>query len=125
MKRGFKILGVILCIFLVLGVFMFIKIKNAPIPQININDVSIKDINDGMYTGEYKVNPVQAKVEVEVEGGIIKNIAIKEHMNGLGKKGEKVVDSIVKSQSLQVDAISGATLSSNVIRKAVEEALTK
>ena len=36
---------------------------------------------------------------------------------------EKLADDMVKQQSLNVDAVSGATNSSKVIRKAVENAL--
>ncbi|WP_353955500.1 FMN-binding protein [uncultured Clostridium sp.] len=48
---------------------------------------------------------------------------MEEHDCGLGKKAEKITEEIEKMQSLQVDEISGATLSSKVILKAVETAI--
>ncbi|MBD8046512.1 MAG: FMN-binding protein [Clostridium argentinense] len=53
----------------------------------------------------------------------MENIKIEEHDCGLGKKAEKITEEIEKMQSLQVDEISGATLSSKVILKAVETAI--
>ena len=67
---------------------------------------------------------VYAKVEVTVQNGVITNIDILEHKNGRGSSAEVVVDRIVEEQKIEVDAVSGATNSSTVIKKAVENALT-
>ncbi len=40
-------------------------------------------------------------------------------------KAEKIPDKVLEEQSLQVDIVSGATFSSKVILKAVEDALNK
>ena len=67
---------------------------------------------------------VYAKVEVTVQNDVITNIDILEHKNGRGSRAEVVVDRIVEEQKIEVDAVSGATNSSTVIKKAVENALT-
>ena len=67
---------------------------------------------------------VYAKVEVTVQNGVITNIDILEHKNGRGSSAEIVVDSIIEEQKIDVDAVSGSTNSSIVIKKAVENALT-
>jgi len=43
--------------------------------------------------------------------------------NGRGKPAEAVLDNIIKEQKIKVDAVSGATNSSIVLEKAVENAL--
>lgn len=78
---------------------------------------------DGVYVGEYDVNLIYAKVEVTVENGKITGITILEHKNEPGKSAEIVIDKIIKEQKINVDAVSGATNSSTVIKKAVEKAL--
>ncbi len=65
-----------------------------------------------------------AKVEVTVQDGAVINFDILEHKNGRGKPAEIVVDRMVEEQKIDVDAVSGATNSSIVIKKAVENALT-
>jgi uncharacterized protein with FMN-binding domain len=55
--------------------------------------------------------------------GAIAGIAILEHRKDRGRPAEKVADDIVDQQIIDVDAISGATNSSTVIKKAVENAL--
>jgi uncharacterized protein with FMN-binding domain len=61
-------------------------------------------------------------VEVTVQDGVITNIDILEHKNGRGKSAEVVADRIMEEQKIDVDAVSGATNSSVVIKKAVENA---
>lgn len=88
-----------------------------------LNDVDISEVPDGVYIGEYDVNFIYAKVEVTVQDGVIADIAILEHKNGRGKSAEVITDRIIEEQKIDVDAVSGATNSSVVIKKAVENAL--
>ena len=85
--------------------------------------MDLSAIADGTYSGEYSQFPVTAAVKVTVTDHKITAITITKHENGLGKPAEKITEDIIHAQSLQVDAVSGATHSSNVIRKAVEVAL--
>ncbi len=62
-------------------------------------------------------------MEVTVQNGAITNIDILEHKNERGKPAEIVVDRIIEEQKIDVDTVSGATNSSTVIKKAVENAL--
>lgn len=48
-----------------------------------------------------------------------------EHRHERGKAAEVVIEKIIKEQKIDVDAISGATNSSTVIKKAVENALKR
>ena len=91
--------------------------------ETTFEDINISDIPDGVYVGEYDVDFIYAKVEVTVQNGEITNINILEHRNERGKTAEVIADSIVDEQKIDVDAISGATNSSTVIKKAVENAL--
>jgi len=87
------------------------------------SNLDISDVPDGVYVGEYDVDFIYAKVEVTVQNRVITNIDILEHKNGRGSPAEIVVDRIIEEQKIDVDAVSGATNSSIVIKKAVENAL--
>ena len=93
------------------------------VKETTFEDINISDIPDGVYVGEYDVDFIYAKVEVAVQNGEITNINILEHRHERGKTAEVITDSIVDEQKIDVDAISGATNSSTVIKKAVENAL--
>lgn len=101
----------------------FIEYKQA-VKAITFENIDLTKIPDGAYAGECNVNFIYARVEVIVQDGEIKNIDILEHKNERGKAAEAVADRIADEQKIDVDAISGATNSSMVLKKAVENALT-
>ena len=87
------------------------------VKETTFENINISDIPDGVYVGEYDVDFIYAKVEVTVQNGEITNINILEHRHERGKTAEVITDSIVDEQKIDVDAISGATNSSTVIKK--------
>ncbi len=89
-----------------------------------ITDVDLAKLEDGVYMGSYKAFPVSAEVRVTIEGQRITGIELLEHNNGKGAPAEVIPDRVVEAQSLDVDAVSGATYSSKVILKAIENALS-
>jgi uncharacterized protein with FMN-binding domain len=92
--------------------------------QISISDVDVSKISDGVYIGECDIGYVYAKVRVTVQYGEIINVEILEHRTERGQAAERIADDIIDEQKVTVDAVSSATNSSNVIKKAVYNALT-
>ena len=93
------------------------------IGETTFGEIDVANVSDGIYIGEYDVDFIYAKVEVTVEDGKIVSINILEHRHERGKAAETVIEKIIEEQRIDVDAISGATNSSTVIKKAVENAL--
>jgi len=94
------------------------------IANISITTVDLSKIPDGSYIGSCDAIMVAAKVQVDISNHTIKDIKLIHHKNERGKKAEVIVDEIKSAQSLKVDTITGATNSSKVILKAVQNALT-
>ena len=116
---------ILLLIDLVWGIIYLKSVADykQAVKETTYEDIHISDIPDGVYVGEYDVDFIYAKVEVTVQNGEITNINILEHRHERGKTAEVITDSIIDEQKIDVDAISGATNSSTVIKKAVENAL--
>jgi len=93
------------------------------VSEIDIKSVDLSNVHDGTYTGSFDAIFVGAEVEVTVKNKKITDIKLLNHKTERGKPAEVIVDDVKKKQSLQVDAISGATNSSKVILKAIENAL--
>jgi uncharacterized protein with FMN-binding domain len=93
--------------------------------KIEINSPDLNTVANGTYQGKSKVGPVRVTLNVNVENGAIVSIQIIRHFNGRGKKAEAIVPEIIKTQSLDVDVITGATGSSKAILKAIENALLR
>lgn len=93
------------------------------IQGIRYTEQPLSQLPDGVYEGSYDADMVGAKVAVTLEDGVITNIRLLEHKNDRGSAAERILQSIQQEQRIDVDAVSGATNSSKVIKKAVEQAL--
>lgn len=117
---------IVMILFVVLHITMVVNSLTQyqkAVNQIELTNIAIKNIADGEYEGEYDVGYIYAKVTVSVKQGKLKNITILEHQNERGKPAESIITKMLKEQKIEVDAVSGATNSSKVIMKAVENAL--
>lgn len=125
MKKKILILFILFLIIISI-IFMY---KRAEIliqaKEIQINNVDLTKLEDGLYKGEYSLNGiVEAVVLVSVKNHSIVDIKLIKHNHGKGKKAEKLPSQVIKTQRLDLDVVSGATVSSKVILKAIENALT-
>ena len=115
---------------LILLIFLAVYLRNVAaykqaVRETTVDEINISDVPDGIYIGEYDVNFIYAKVEVTVQDGKITNIELLEHKNERGKPAEAILGKMIDAQRINVDAVSGATNSSTVIKKAAENALKK
>jgi uncharacterized protein with FMN-binding domain len=79
---------------------------------------------NGLYRGEYSNSWVTVVLDVSLQNEHIIKIDLLKHTgSSIGKQAEKLIPEIINRQSLEVDAVSGATGSSRCILKAVENAL--
>jgi uncharacterized protein with FMN-binding domain len=85
----------------------------------------ISSLEDGTRRGAWDAGLVKAEVLVSVEKGKITGIKLLRHDTGKGKPAESIIESVMAAQSLDVDVVSGATVSSKTILKAVEHALVQ
>lgn len=125
----FKVTIIIIIMVLVGGVFsagnyiLELREYKKSIADIAITDVNLYNISDGTYVGSYDAKLVAAEVQVDVYDHTIKDVYIVYHKNKRGKNAESIVEEIKSAQSLEVDSITGATNSSKVILKAIQNAL--
>ncbi len=127
MKKIMKVMLVLLCIVFI-GVVGF-KIWSAKMIKEarGLEDVSLdmSNVEDGIYEGHSELGPVIVDVKVTVECSKIIDIEIVEHQNGLGQSANIIVEDMVAMNTYEVDAVSGATVSSEIIMNAVNDALQK
>ncbi|MBN2167636.1 MAG: FMN-binding protein [Actinobacteria bacterium] len=90
--------------------------------DITVNNVNIAEMKDGKYYGKYKVFHAASEVEVSVRDGKIIDIYLLEGTSNKDKM-ESVSEQVIDEQSLDVDTITGATVSQKVALKAIENAL--
>lgn len=97
--------------------------KYDAVQDIPIAEVSLENVADGTYEGEYLFETIYAKVRVIVRDKEIKKVSLEAYESEKGGDAKSIVNSIVEKQSVNVDDVSGATDSSRVIKLAVLNAL--
>jgi uncharacterized protein with FMN-binding domain len=130
MSKGKRIILIIVVAIVVIAVGIGVMINNISgkldtYKEYDFSGLDLTQVEDGIYSGSEDAGIIKATVEVMVKNHVITEVKILSHDNGQGKPAEVIVNDIVANNSLAVDAISGATHSSQVIKVAVYNALTK
>lgn len=119
--RTLIVIGVFLVAMVVVTTVYGTYLKRAAaglvIPALDLSNVA-----DGSYSGSAQIGHVAPKVSVTVAGGRITSISL---LNPVAGDGAGLVNRIVAAQSLNVDGITGATISTKTILAAVSNALTQ
>ncbi len=95
------------------------------IEAIQIDDIDLATVGDGIYIGTYDANLIRAEVRVKVHNHRIISIEILEHHHANAEAAEQIIDWIVESQTIEVDGVAGASYSVRVIQAAIINALKK
>lgn len=93
-----------------------------------LNAVDFSRLSDGTYHGAYEGGMYKWRAnecQVTVSSGRVTNIQLvgSQDPGGENTQHEALYDRVIETQSLQVDTISGATLTSKAYLQAVENAL--
>ncbi|HAV89889.1 MAG TPA: hypothetical protein DCW44_01235 [Eubacterium sp.] len=104
-----------------------IEQKKMEIEMANKDEASLI-YKDGSYKGSGEGFGGKIIVEVTIEKDYIKEAKIISKKNETPEyisQAEKLLDDVVSKQTIKVDAVSGATLSSNGILAALDDAMNK
>ena len=126
MKKQFKILLTIVIIFalIVISTVTVVSIRmTGQVKAFDKSSIDLSKIADGVYYGHSETDLVKVEVQVTVTDGTIKDIEIIKHECGKGRPAEAIINDMMKNNEIEVDAVSGATMSSEVIKDAVRNAL--
>lgn len=135
-KRKGKVLVTIAIIFAVLvvigvgGAIACTSAERKEDSSLSIAAIDFKMLNDGTYTGEYEgmVGKMRSnKVQVTVSSGKVTGIKLlKENLEKRPPEfTDELFNRVIETQSLQVDLMDGATITSKAYLKSVERALFK
>ena len=136
-SRWWLVLGIVFLVFAVVGIAAMLS--DAParreIEALTIGNVDFGSLKDGTYTGSFsgtKGSLRDTTIEVTIKNGTVSNIRVlKGAVDETGApleicNGQTVYDlfdRVLERETLQVDVVSGATLTSKTHLKALENAL--
>lgn len=133
-KKNAKLIGWIIAVMIIsLGVggvigWSMLSKEHEEARNLPLNGVDFDRLNDGTYIGEYEGGMYKwrsNKVQVIVTSGKVTNIKLLRSKESNEEKINQSIlyDRVIEAQSLQVDTISGATLTSKAYLQGVENAL--
>jgi len=90
-----------------------------------VNPVDLSKIADGAYPGSFKAGRFSYSVEVTVKDHRIEAVKSTGAKQAQDTVVQKIFERIREAQSVQVDTVSGASLTTKAVSKAVENALSR
>lgn len=121
MKKFLKWTGIVLILITIMMVFAVLG--KSDVLELSFERIDLLQISDGTYTGKYDNFRWSTQVDVEILDHKIVEIKPTKIQSGRDSLVKDLTNQIVMQQRSDVDAISGATASSNAFLKAVEIAL--
>ncbi|HOI85475.1 MAG TPA: FMN-binding protein [Acholeplasmataceae bacterium] len=119
------VLGVIIS-FVLLGVLgiAFLQKDMSSIENLSIDAIDLSLISDGTYQGTYSNGRFTTTIEVVVDDHVITDLIMIDDVTFVKEDvTEALFDAVMSSQNLDVDLISGATITCKAYLKAIENAL--
>ena len=129
-KKGriWKVLLGILAVMLIIvgGFFTFVLGGKEKAINLELENVALKTIPDGVYEGSYNGMRWSNTVAVTVEGHQITDIdVVKSQVFIKPETVDTLTQGVISEQHLDIDAVSSATADSHAFLAAVEDALQK
>ncbi|MCR5099650.1 MAG: FMN-binding protein [Lachnospiraceae bacterium] len=126
MKKLFKTIIIIVIIFvaIIISVALMVSIRmSGQVKSFDRSNIDLSQVADGVYNGRSETDLVKVEVRVTVADGTIQDVEILKHQCGKGLPANEIVKDMIRKNDIEVDAVSGATMSSEVIKDAVRNAL--
>lgn len=116
------IMGIVLITLIIGGIYSWRFVSGSH--KIMVGSVDLSKVPDGTYEGSYSFFHDSSKVRVTVQDHHI--TAIESLTSGGAAKNDipTLIERVIAQQSLQVDLVTGASVSQKVFLKAVESALS-
>lgn len=117
--------GILLAIFLGIGIMLlYLNWGLRDGGDVVIGDVDFSTLSDGVYEGSFEGGRWSNRTALTVENGRVVEIRILDPVQmDVPEVKETIVDRVLEAQSLDVEVVSGATVTSKAYLKSMEEAL--
>lgn len=128
MKKFLKIALLVVVCFIALsaGILFYLSRDLEAGEELEIEKIEFETVEDGIYRGDYKAGRFSNEIEVEVMDGEIVSLTVmddvlfvREHVS------PELFTRVKEEQSLAVDTVTEATVTSKAYLKAIENALSE
>jgi uncharacterized protein with FMN-binding domain len=128
MKKAVRVILILVVAIIVIGVvglfFLTRGLKSGS--KVEISSINPSSLDDGIYKGAYSAGRWSNELAVTMKGGKIQEIKIIKDMDIAPPEiSNEIFSRVIKLQNIDVDTVSGATVTSKAYLKSIETALTK
>lgn len=128
MKKALRVILILVVAIIAIGVvglfFLTRGLKSGS--KVEISSINPSSLDDGIYKGSYSAGRWSNELAVMMKGGKIQEIKIIKDMDIAPPEiSNEIFSRVIKLQNTNVDAVSGATVTSKAYLKSIETALTK
>jgi uncharacterized protein with FMN-binding domain len=125
LTKKWKILILLFSVLAVSAAFiLYFSVGLGDVKALDIGSVSTEGKEDGYYKGSYEYGRWSSAVEVVVRDEKIVDVNIIEPVkDSEGDVGQTISERVLESQGTDIDAVTGATVDSNIYLKAIEKAM--
>jgi len=122
-----RVLPVIIVVILVVVSGMFYIIRGLDSgSRLEVGSVNLSLLSDGTYSGQYKAGRWSNEVNVTIkENKITKIDIVKDVLFSKQEWSQQILNMVLEKQNIDIDAVSGATVTGKAYLKAIEDALKK
>jgi len=122
-----RVLPVIIVVIIVVVSGMFYIIRGLDSgSRLEVGSVNLSLLSDGTYSGQYKAGRWSNEVNVTVkENKITKIDIVKDVLFSKQEWSQQILNMVLEKQNIDIDAVSGATVTGKAYLKAIEDALKK
>ncbi len=128
MKTFLKIILLVVAVIVLVaagGIFYITRGLNTG-AKVEINKVDLTTVKDGVYDGKYSSGRWTNELNVIVKDHKITDIkVIKDVTFSNAASAQQLFDKVIEKQEIDVDTVSGATVTSKAYQKSIENALSK
>jgi uncharacterized protein with FMN-binding domain len=121
-----KVMITVTVFIVILGVFLYNMTNELKVgSEVQLSGINPADVSDGRYEGQYDYSRWSNTVAVVVQEGKIVSIDIINDVVApeITNCSEEIIHRVIEAQDTNVDAVSGATVTSKAYLKAIEDAL--
>lgn len=117
---------VIIFVLLIVGGVFFLTRGLSEGSKMAVSNINLSTLSDGVYNGKYNGGRWSNELIVTIMEHKITDIkVIKDVLVPKQEVTQEIINKVIETQSIDVDVVSGATVTSRAYEKAIENALKK
>jgi uncharacterized protein with FMN-binding domain len=122
-KKALLIVGIVVAA--LIGIMAIASLPGmGAVRRMAVNEVDLSKVADGLYPGSFRAGRFSYSVEVMVKDHKIEAVKSAGRKQAQDAVVRQIFARIVEGQSVKVDTVSGASLTTKAVSKAVENALS-